>query len=163
VRRHWFAAGLAVLASGAVTACADLVPPAGMSTTRPASASPSRPPGELSYATASSLGLVRRDALGVSGPDEVRADRGGRATVVLTVTLPVVRPDITVQVDRSGDCMLVGAARSSRTPAPYTAHQVTLTTNVTVPPQRASCLLTVDVIFPGKAYTGAGFTTTLRA
>lgn len=118
-------------------------------------------PSGIPYAQARDLGLLREDAVSVSGPSEVTT--GGRRTpVTVVVTLPTRPPDRRVEVDWSGSCTLSDRAATTLVDIPVGATQISATVVVAIPSSASSCYARADALFPGKPYTGAGVTVTLR-
>lgn len=119
------------------------------------------PSSGVPYALARDLGLLRDDAVSVSGPSEVTT--GGRRTpVTVVVTLPTRPPDRRVEVDWSGSCAVSDRATTTLVNIKAGATQISATVAVAIPSGASSCYVQADALFPGKPYTGSGLTVTVR-
>ena len=126
---------------------------------------PSGDPSELTFEEARDLGLLRDDAVDVSGPAEVST--GGRpARVKVLIALPATDvgplPGDRVEVDWSGDCRLPAGAAHQTLTIPKDATQLTASISAGLPEGRDNCDLRADAFFTAKTYTGDGVTVRLR-
>lgn len=147
-----------LLAASGCTASTGTTP---TSTTPSSTATPTSAviPPELIFSEASSLGLLRTDALTVSGPNEV-STRGRSVRVDFAITLPANPPGRSVRIDWSGDCTLEGDA--TRTfDMPTGSMSATAGIQLRVPPGQADCQLRADSLIAGATYTGAGMNVTV--
>lgn len=127
----------------------------------PAPASATATPGELTFDQARDQGLLRDDAVSVSAPAELVT--GGRPrSVTVTVTVPVHMPERRIEMDWSGDCTLLNDGRPMSIDIPAGAWRVSATGTISVPTGQSTCFVQVDALFPGRPYTGAGATITVR-
>ena len=118
--------------------------------------------GGISVDEARERGLLRDDALSISGPEEIRARA---STVALRVHAPAGAAARRAQIDVSGRCEASlgnGGGGARHAVVDLQRDLATVRLHAKLPAGRDSCIAVTDVLVPGRPETGSSHTLTLR-